>query len=440
MRRITKHPPIATPLLFVAALIGCGGQLDDERTIVEYADLPLLRETTRRELRDELSRLESEGGTPAQLAKAQLDESISDDHNFAVALREALPDEQRDKAFADLGKVYPLDEFAFDDDALPKATAVRKRYNDARVAVRQGLTRPNCHFAHQHTHGLCADKGYVMAVQVACRLEALAIAELLAENRPQQSIEGIKAIFRMIEYLAAENNLDARSEAGRLRRDALRVVEAVAGHPNVTAPTLTQVHSILTRQLNDWPADRDAWIGERAAGLHAFEMVRDGRVLSLLSEEEVEEIKESGIYDALKNASLDRFDDDELLYLVSMRTMIESCDQVYHQREPVLFDLKKTLTDRRGLTGEPIVTVRFLLDGFEGGHKLQAQDRALCEAWVIALALAIGLEPPDFQLSPVTGRPYRIVRQDGQIVVWGTGDDSFEPITVPTTRYDAPAS
>jgi hypothetical protein len=431
MVRMPRNFSFVVASLLVVALFGCGKKPSEERPLIEYADLPLLRETKHRELRDELSRLESEGGTPAQLMAAQQEVSVSDDHNFAVALRAALPEELRDEAFAELGEIYPLGAFEFDEGALAKATKVRERYNDARVAVRQGLTRPDCCFAHQHSHGLCADNWYVVAVQVACRLEALAIAELLAENQPEQSIEGMEAMFRMIGYLAAENNLEARSEAGRLRRDALRVVEAVAAHPNVSRTTLKQFLTILTYQLNDWPADRDAWIGERAAGSHAFEMVRDGRVLSLLSKEEVAQIKENGLYDALRTSTLDRYDDDELLYLRSMATMIESCDQVYHQREPVLFDLKKTLTDRRGLTDEPIVTVRFLLDGFEGGHKLQAQDRALCEAWAIAISLAIGVAPPDYPISPVTGRPYRIVRQDGRIVMWGIGDDLFEPITVP---------
>jgi hypothetical protein len=62
-----------------------------------------------------------------------------------------------------------------------------------------------------------------------------------------------------------------------------------------------------------------------------------------------------------------------------------------------------------------------LLPNIENGHRLQAKDRALCEAWATALSLGAGRKPPPYSVNPLTGQPYKILRQNGRIELV-TGD------------------
>jgi hypothetical protein len=47
----------------------------------------------------------------------------------------------------------------------------------------------------------------------------------------------------------------------------------------------------------------------------------------------------------------------------------------------------------------------------------------------LALAAAAGNESPPFEINPLTGKPYEIVRQDGQVTVRNVGSVEERPDT-----------
>ncbi|MHB8900850.1 MAG: hypothetical protein ACYC6Y_19035, partial [Thermoguttaceae bacterium] len=87
------------------------------------------------------------------------------------------------------------------------------------------------------------------------------------------------------------------------------------------------------------------------------------------------------------------------------------------------------LHQKRNQADFPLVSGRFLLLDIEKGHVIQARDRANCEAWALALALACGDQPPDTTDNPLTGRPYRVQRDGKAILIYdiGTGLDGDNP-------------
>jgi hypothetical protein len=92
-------------------------------------------------------------------------------------------------------------------------------------------------------------------------------------------------------------------------------------------------------------------------------------------------------------------------------------------------ELRRDLHNRRNSSDFPLVAGRLLLLDVEKGHVIQARDRANCEAWVLALALACAEKPPGFGNNPLTGRPYRVERDGKTILVYdvGTGLDGDDP-------------
>ena len=62
------------------------------------------------------------------------------------------------------------------------------------------------------------------------------------------------------------------------------------------------------------------------------------------------------------------------------------------------------------------VADRFLLSDFGQAQWLQARDRALCEAWSVALAAAAGVTQR-IPINPLTGAPYLLRKKEGEIIV-----------------------
>ncbi len=55
------------------------------------------------------------------------------------------------------------------------------------------------------------------------------------------------------------------------------------------------------------------------------------------------------------------------------------------------------------------MAARLLLIDLQERSELLARDRARCEAWAIALAVAAGEARPDYKTNPLTGKPYGVV-------------------------------
>ena len=426
----------AVALIAATLLLPCGGcnQRGDAQSPLDYGSLPGLRASPDKALQDELARIEEEDGTPQQLAVVE----VAAKDNVAMGFQELFPEGRLDPILETSEKLFPQREFEFDPSQLQKAIDFRQKYDTERLEVREALKRPRCDLRIDFTAGFFADLSLVDTMLICARLEAFCAAEALAENKPARAVESLELMFRMASCLGNEKHFDPRLKAASLRVETFGVLQAlVRRNDMIQRQHLEQLHEVIDKQLSTWPDDAWAWIGDRAVGLHAYEFVRDGELFALFTEEEVEQFKKEGVLNQLATAARRTADADTRYYLDTMRRIIESCIDPYYKRVAMFAAIEKDLQTKRNTPEFPLVAGRLLLLDIDKGHAIQARDRALCEAWVIALALALGKQVPDYPVNPLTGRPYQHEKQETLIVVSkidnDSGDNEFT-ISVPIPR------
>ncbi len=409
-------------VLFCVCLLlpGCGGDspesvgLDD---MERFGELPYLSATRDPQLADELARIREEGGTPEQLTPPANEESVG------AALKELFPKERLETLSARAEELMPPRRFQFDPAQLQHVIAFRRKHDRERLASREALRQPEQHLGIRFVAGFAADTSVIDAVRLCARLEAFHAAERLADDDLDGALDAVGQMLAWAGCLGEQKHLDARLHAAFLRAEALAVMHAAATHPDAAREHLQSLLQMTRAQLEAWPDDADAWIGERAMGLHSYELVREGALLLLLTEAEVEEFRREGDLRVVAAAARRHADRDQLYYLETMRRVIQACDKPYHTRLPLLESIDLDLQTRWGTPDYPLVAGRLLLKNLAAAHSMKALDRANWEAWSLALAVATGESPPPL-VSPLTGRPYDIVRDDARIVVSGIGAGS----------------
>ncbi len=458
----------AWPWLAILAVVvgmGCRHEITEETSRAEAAllgDLPHLAQTKHEGLREELSRLVAERATPRLLElddRSELNRlaaeggagSSADGGPDAPEANRAASDAQQqspknhsllatlfvsgefDEIQSGLEELYPPDRFAFTALELKNAAAFRRQHDNVRTRFRAVLARPDHRLLVDHSQGLMADVSLVDVFEVCNRLEALVAAEHLADDRPEEAVEPLLAMFRATAILSTRRHVVPRLGAAQLRAEAIRVMEAIAQHPATSRDVLLALREIVAGQLAHWPPDADAWIGDRAMGLHTYEVVRDGRILSLLTQSEIDKMQRDESLEEFATTVTDNVDEDESFYLTSMRRIIAACDEPYFQRKEVLQEVRHELNARRDTSLYPTVAAMLLMEDIERGHRLQARDRALCEAWLLALSAATGESLPPLKVNPEAGEPYVIREEATLVLVEGVnvGAEEYRPVIVP---------
>ena len=422
--------------VYLAALLvvvcGCNRGASPARTATEQAKafgaLPGLKASPDEALQDALAQVVAEGGTPELLATA----SATGGENAAaalVALFEGLDHQAIGAIRAEVDELFPEGRFTFSPVQLERALRVGKRYEKERLGARVALELPECRFPIAFEAGPAADLGFLDMAVICSRLEAFRAAEALAVHDVDTALESLRQMLRMAECLAAEPHATVRLEAAFLRTDAFLVLQAIAGDEGFQRRHAELAHGLLMQQLQRWPDDALAWIGDRSAGMIFYEAVRSGQLEDFLTEAEIERLKEEDIFSEFEQAALRNVNGDELYYLTAMGRILESCEHPYHTRIDVFEDLRRDLHNKRNDADFPLLAGRFLLLDIEKGHVIQARDRANCEGWAIATALAAGLAAKPIENNPLTGQPYRIERDGGTILVSdiGTGEQGDNP-------------
>jgi hypothetical protein len=411
---------------------GCAREPSPEVKATEEAKafgaLPGLKATPDQALQGELARVVEEGGTPELLAARK----IPDDSNVAAGLAALFAGVDRGRLGlirAESDQLFPKGRFTLDPVQREKAIRFRQRYEDERMGARLALERPECRFPIAYEAGPADGLAFLDVVWICSRLEAFHAAEALTSLEVASAVESLGFMLHLAECLAAEPHPVTRLEAAFLRTEALIVLQAIVGSEKLERRHAIMIHGWLSDQLAAWPDDALAWIGDRAQGMVIYEAVRGGKLGDFLTEEEKKQLKEAGNLSAFEDAALRGVNSDELYYLLAMRKILESCRHPYHTRVADFEELRRDLHNRRNSSDFPLVAGRLLLLDVEKGHVIQARDRANCEAWVLALALACAEKPPGFGNNPLTGRPYRVERDGKTILVYdvGTGLDGDDP-------------
>ncbi|MBP89126.1 MAG: hypothetical protein CMJ64_20820 [Planctomycetaceae bacterium] len=172
-------------------------------------------------------------------------------------------------------------------------------------------------------------------------------------------------------------------------------------------------------------------------------MIRNGYLLSLLTKEEISEYEKKVGLKELASVVRKNVDSDELFYLQAMRELIDACRQPFPERIEVFRQLDHDLGVLRNGESYPFVADQLLLVQIERTQRLQSVDRARCEAWRLALLLALGSEPAvGSNLNPLTGAPFVVEVTAEQVVVdaidnYGDEQSAFVPVR-PATAARSP--
>jgi len=412
---------------------GCGGQTSPQLPQLppgaDYGDLPGLSAASDGELREELAQIAKEGGTPRQLSEPR----AADADNAAAGLSDLFPQDRLESILQESEKLFPAGAFRLNPVELQRVIHFRKRHDAARLRARQALQRPQCDFGIDFASGFPAEVKFIAVVRICARLEAFTAAEALADGKPGAAVESLALMLRLAQCLGAQRHVEARLEAAFLRAEAFRLLQAIVLDENIRQSDLQRLHEIVGMHLKAWVDDADAWIGDRAMGMHAYEMVRDGRLRELLTLRELDLFAKEGRLKELLAAAQKNVDADELYYLQTMRQIIESCRRPYYRRTELFDSIGEDLQRRRNTPGFPVVAARLLLPDIRKGHAIQARDRANWEAWALALALATGESPPQ-RTNPLSGENYLHAKQGNSIIVENFGssqDGDYPSISVP---------
>jgi hypothetical protein len=415
----------------VCLLAGCGPRNPGEQSFdpAEYGKLAGLKASGNLQLRDELARIADEGGTPEQLGRCD----VPEEENAAVALRAVFPPQKVKSLWEASEKIDPPRGFAFDPIRLQKAIRFRTQHEPERRKAQEALSRPKCAFAIPFHIGYYADASFGEGVRLCARLEAFRAAESLADGDVTAAIDSLTRMLRLAACLAAEKHIVPRLDAVQIRTGAFAVLQSIVKHEKFSRRHLDRVAELVAEQWKAWPSDAAAWIGDRALGMYAYEMVRAGQLIRLLTDSDIERFHEERILAEMSDAARRVADTDELFYLDAMRRIIESCGRPYYERAAVFDAIDAELRSREDTPEYPLVAARLLLPKIRDGHAVQARDRANWQAWMLALALATGRNPLPYRVNPLSGKPYQSAKHGQGVEVRGVGTsaDDDSPIELP---------
>jgi len=390
----------------------------------ELGKLPGLSQTGDRRLLAERARIIEEAGTPEQLLRP----GIAEAENAAAVLAGLFPPGRARALLEQSDELLPDGRYRLNPIELERAIRFRIRLAREHEQVRQALGRFQCRFELRYDLGLRADLGFIDVVRLGARLEGFSAAEWLAGGDLNAAIDSIGRILRLAACLAEEKHPTTRLQAAAVRREGLALLGRIVEHRTLALEHLKRLEPMMREHLAAWAPDAHAWIGDRALGMYAYELVRAGRCRELLTDEEIDRFRQEGILDELPAAAARAANDDELFYLQAMRSVVDACRRPYFQRIAVFEAIDRDGRQKEREPDYPLVAVRLLLPDVPQGHLVQARDRAACEVWALALGLAVGRDAPGEQISPVSGRAYRVVRQEGRIEVRDPADQGEPPL------------
>lgn len=417
-------------------LVGCenakSGQSDVEQAIAQYANLPGARQSHNPELLAEIARLQSERATPLLLATRDRDVGVGAPTGRFPGNRELesiFPDNELRVLESTLDRVYPSGRFQFDARQLERAIAVVNSHRSQLARFQTLAKQENLVFEWDVTKGITAEFGFLDPARAGTRLLLLDSGRLIEHAELPAAIDLITSAFHFCRAVAEVAHVVPRVAAVHTRQEILEVVRAIATHPGVDRDSLQRLETLVDLEIAALPPDERAWFGDRAVGLHLYEMIRDGHLLSMLTYKELQQFRDEIGIQRLGSLVTDQIDQDQVFYLDTMRELITACQSPYYQRREQLESLTRELELRRNSANYPFVADYFLLGDVSAGHRLLALDRARLTAWHLALKAASGREQSGSPtvINVLTGFPYVIDIRRDRILVDAIDPEKLEP-------------
>lgn len=348
-----------------------------------------------------------------------------------TAIQQAYPPLTRSMLIDQSGQILPAGPLVLGPTEIARARELVERYALSRSRFPQSLPPLGASLGWRVTDGMLINLDFLDSLTAGCRLELLAGLVALADGIPEEALNSALINLHAADLLAQQRHLTMRLTAARLRQETLALIQQIVAHPAVTAAAFETLLARLDETLAHWPSDAEAWAGERATALHAYELVRDGFYLSLLTPEEVARLEERGVARTALRTIVQQVDDDELFYLHALRRMLAACREPYFLREPFLAQLRSEL-DQRSSQGRPAMLAQeLLLADFEASQRLLAEDLSRCEAWRLALAAALDRPLAVPPVNVLSGKPFPLERTTREVRLLAGWPKAPETITAP---------
>lgn len=440
-------------LLMVAFVLGIcfsgcqpeWAKADQASDAAAYSDLPLASRSQHAPLRDELARLTVERATPTLMMETTTQPVGADSSDITRDLVAIFPRDRLAALVAASTEVMPRERLLGEPAQTHRLREFRQRHDGQLAKARVLLGKPNARLSIDLREGLAADASFVEAAIIVARLEICSAAEALAfdeSHAPDNVLPALENLARWCELLSHVPHVPSRLAAGELRRSELLVLAAIVQHPQATRATQQRALNLLQGQVDRWPDDALAWRGDRAAGLHAYDMVRDGHLLSLLTLDEIKVIRGKSSVTATLAAVRDNIDRDEQFYLETMRHIIDGCREPYCRNAEKLRELELQCRAQANTPELPYVAVKLLLGDFMEGRRQQAADRSRVALWVMALREALeyareGTVREGESSDSETGQSFgnrSVLGKSGKstrVVITRPGDTAVVPILAP---------
>lgn len=435
-RSLRSSSFLVAGMLLGLLAVGCQKASRQEETppspIEELGKLPGVRKTLLPALREELARIEEEGGTP-ELMTPRLPPP---EENLAAVFHELFPADRLEFLLA-RSRELVLSGLPADDAAAGALQEFLRPLEVQQKAVRAALHRPKCVFPIAYTAGFAADLRFADHVIMATRVELLQALLSASKGESGRSLESIGVALRISHRLSQTAHPHLRFEAARLRRAVLDVLQEIFSHGKVFREDAARLNEVVRNILATWPEDADTWKAARALGLHAYEVVRIGRLFDLLTDEEAKTLSQEYDLRTLVEKTRAHADQDELYYLTQMRQVIDLSRKPYFERKPALDRLVSEWQARKA-DEEVLVACRILLPMVEPGQLVQAEDRANMLAWAVALDAALGHQNATEVVNPLTGEKYWVESSGDWLYINGIGTDLGRHGAIAIPRFPSP--
>ena len=402
----------------------------DQSAAVEYGALPAVRTSHHRELRREIARLDEEHATPIQLELAQASTGSPSLDQRGDRWARVLKPKQWLKLQRRLTKLFPGGNINLSLLQTRNAQEFANENEPYRREIRQMLLEYPATPRVPHNEGLLTDLSFIDVARVYLRWEQTHAARLFVEDQRADVIQAFAGMFEMVERLAHAGHLVPRLAAVQLRHETWTLLQETIDAGRFRRPNYEAMQRITDAQLTAWPSDSEVWIADRAQALHTYEMIRDGYLPSILTQEEINRFRDTGVMDQLL-AVAERIDGDQYYYLQTMRRIINDCKLPYRERNK---ELQRIYEEQRQLQSEPdfpAVAVHLFLAELKQAQRELALDRALCEAWQLGFSMVLDPVHDTQRLNSMTGEPFVVVLDDGAISIWGAGEDGDRPVMIP---------
>ncbi len=460
---------LAIGSILLAVVAGCGKPtaVRPAPTSTEqrqaYAELPGLRRSPQPWLQEEYSRLRGERALPLQIdrrmsGQENLVPTVSPAANLPTlkspagiqtpkadlkTLAAIYPRFSRQHLADQIDGIFPTREMQLGPAELTQAHEILGRKRNERRQFAEAFRHLD-RLGIPTSEGLLANLEVLDTIEVGSRLEIIHAATLLADNTPDAAWESLVLVRHVAALCLAEGNYAARMLAAKLHRDIIQLVLAMHNHQQTSSTIREQVFESVLSDAANWPDDSILWMGERAVGLHTYELVRDGYFLSLLSDAEMAPLRERNILNVTARTALRNVDNDQTFYLQTMRRMVEATAMPYAERLNLASSMQAECESLRGTPQYPLVAGMILLTELENGIILQGEDKALWLALVTGLQQAHHVPRAEANVNPFTGEPFVMTVDDDSVQVecrWGREKKTlvlrrFPPTAVPlrTTR------